>query len=314
MKALQITGYGNNDVTVISKDAPVPGLKEGSVLVKVYHAALNPVDWKMRGGSQKKMLSLSFPATLGCDFCGVVVEKDKNVTAFKIGDEVFGSAIPSLGGSGAFAEYVVTPSKNVALMPKNTSPAIAAASVTVSVCAYLCLQVGNLGTGSKVLIIGGAGGIGRAAIQLAKSMGAYVATMVHTKDMDVVRKIGADEVIDSSRNEAPDLLKDYDLVVDTVGGKEYKLAYSVLRKGAIMTSVTEQPDKGLMEKYGVDAKFILGFPFTERLEAVKGFIEKKILSPYISKTFTLDEAREALEYQEHGKPGGKVVLNISKSA
>ncbi len=312
MKALQITGYGNNEVTVISKDAPLPEVKEDTVLVKVSHAALNPVDWKMRGGSQKKMLSLSFPATLGCDFCGVIVEKDKNVSAFEVGDEVFGTAIPSLGGSGAFAEYVVTPSKNIAKKPKNTSPAIAAAAVTVSVCGFLCLQEGKIDTGSKVFIIGGAGGIGRAAIQLAKSMGAYVATQVHTKDIEVAREIGADEVIDGSKNEELNSLEGYNLVVDTVGGEEYRKAYAVLQKGGIITSVTEQPDKDLMKKYGVDAKFILGFPFTDRLEAVKSFIENKILTPHISKTFVLDDAREALEYQQHGKPGGKVVLDIGQ--
>lgn len=312
MKALQIIGYGNNDMVVVSKDTPVPDLKEDTVLVKVYNAALNPVDWKMREGSMKEAVPLPFPATLGCDFCGVIVEKDKNVTTFEVGEEVFGTAIPSLGGSGAFAEYLVTPSKNVARIPKKTSPAIAAASVTVSVCAFLCLQEAKVGEGSKVFIIGGAGGIGRAAIQLAKSMGAYVATKVNSKDIEVAKEIGADEVTDSSKSYGQGSLKDYDLVLDTVGGNEYRLAYLVLRKGGIMTSVADQPDKDLVKKYGVDAKFILGFPFTDRLEAVKSFIENKILTPHISKTFVLDDAREALEYQQHGKPGGKVVLDIGQ--
>jgi len=172
MKALQIIGYGNNEVAVVSRDAAEPEMNNDAVLVEVHKAAFNPVDWKMREGLMKEMLPLSFPATLGCDFSGVVVGVGSNVTNFKAGDEVFGAAIPSLGGSGAFASYLVTPAINICHKPADISHTTAAASVTISVCAYLCIQEGSLVKGSKVLVIGGGGGIGRAAIQLAKKAGA----------------------------------------------------------------------------------------------------------------------------------------------
>jgi len=164
--------------------------------------------------------------------------------------------------------------------------------------------------GSKVLVIGGAGGIGRAALKRAKNAGAYVAATVHTKDIDAALKTGADEVIDASKENFGDLLAGYDLVVDTVGGEVYKQAYTILKNGGAVTSVAEQPDRALMEQYGVKAKFILGSPSTERLEAIKGFLSHHVLSPYISRTFTIDDAVAALNFQQNGKPSGKVILDI----
>lgn len=310
MKALQITGYGNNKVAVVSQDAPLPSIKQGAVLVKVHKAAVNPVDWKMREGSMKNMVPLTFPATLGCDFSGVIIRTGADVTAFKAGDEVFGVAIPSLGGSGSFAEYLVTPAKNICLKPADISHTVAAASVTVSVCAYLCLQEAPIDKHSKILVIGGAGGIGRAAIQLAKNSGAHVAATVHGKDVAATIKAGADEVIDASEENFQDLLKGYDLVVDTVGGEVYKHAFMVLKKGGVIASVAQQPDPALMQYYGVSAKFILGFPFTERLEAIKGLLSSKVLTPHISKTFSLDKGVAALDFQQNSKPAGKVILDI----
>jgi len=181
------------------------------------------------------------------------------------------------------------------------------------VCAYLCITETLLDKNSKVLVIGGAGGIGRASIQLAKNTGAYVATTVHTKDIGFAEKTGADEVIDASTQNFQELLKGYDLVVDTVGGEVYKQAYTILKKGGVVASIAEQPNDSLMQQYGVRAEFILGNPLTERLNMIKNFISDNILSPHISKTFTLNDGIAALDFQQNGKPSGKVILDIYNS-
>jgi NADPH:quinone reductase-like Zn-dependent oxidoreductase len=136
MKALQMTAYGGNEVAVVSTNAPQPEVKNGTVLVHVHTAALNPVDWKIREGYMKDMVPREFPATLGCDFSGVIDAISDDVTDFAIGDEVFGSAIVSVGGSGAFAEYLVTPAVNIARKPARISHDIAAAAPTVGVCGF----------------------------------------------------------------------------------------------------------------------------------------------------------------------------------
>lgn len=310
MKALQISSYGGNEVAHLSTKAPKPELRPGTVLVKVHCAGLNPVDWKIREGHMKDHVPFDFPATLGSDFSGVIEEMAEDITGFEIGDEVFGSAIVSLGGSGAIAEYLVTPAKNILKKPKDISHKIAAASATVGVCAHLCLEEYPVDKDSKVLVLGGSGGIGRAAIQLAKHKGAYVATTTRNKHLEEVKKTGADKVIDVSAQNFQDMLSGYDLVVDPLGDEPYKKSFSVLRKGGIIASVSSHPDETLMQKYEVDSKFILGFPNPELLEVITGYLQEGILVPKISTVFSLDEAVEALDYQQNGRPGGKIIIKI----
>lgn len=310
MKALQITSYGGNEVAVLSTEALKPKLKKGTVLVKVHRAALNPVDWKIREGYMKDTVPQNFPATLGSDFSGVIEEISEDVTGFEIGEEVFGSAIVSLGGSGSFAEYLITPAENIIKKPTDVRHTIAAASATVGVCAYLCLEEYPVDNKSKVLVLGGSGGIGRAAIQLAKHKGAYVATTTRSKHLEEVKSIGADEVIDVSTDDFTELLSSYDLIVDPLGGEPFRQSFSVLRKGGIIASVSNQPDEELMRRYEVNAKFILGHPTTERLGIVTKYLQEGVLVPNISRVFPLDEAIEALDYQQNGRSGGKIILAV----
>jgi NADPH:quinone reductase-like Zn-dependent oxidoreductase len=309
MKALQIIAYGGNEVAVLANNAPTPVLREGFVLVKVKNAALNPVDWKMREGYMKAFAPLEFPATIGNDFSGVVVDVASDVTAYHVGDEVFGSAMITSEGSGAVAEYLVTSVNNISLKPKEISHEVAAA-VTVGVCAYLALDEIEIGTGTKILVIGGAGGIGRACIQIAKHKGAFVAATARLKDLSALQEMGVDILIDAD-DDFQELLSDYDLVVDMVGGIANKQAYTVLKPGGTLASLSEQPDDELMQKHHVRATFILGYARPERLEVLKKLLTDGILTPHISRTFPLDQAVQALDFQEKGRPAGKVLIAVA---
>src|SRR5699024_2616118 len=146
--------------------------------------------------------------------------------------------------------------------------------------------------------------------QLDKNKGAYVATTTRNKHLEQVKKTEADEVIDDSTQNFQEVLSGYDLVVDPLGDEPYKKSFSVLRKGGIIASVSNQPDETLMQKYEVDSKFILGFPNPELLEIITKYLQEGILVPKISKVFSLDEAVEALDYQQNGRAGGKIIIKI----
>jgi len=311
MKAAQIRKYGSSEVVEINNNAPVPSISQGQILVEVYAAGVNPVDWKIREGYMQEMVPLKFPATLGGDFSGVVIETGAGVSEFKKGDEVYGQASALRGGSGSFAEFVSTDTKVVSRKPKKVDHLKAAALPLVGVSAWQALveHIG-LSKGKKILIHGGAGGIGTMAIQLAKYLGAYVSTTVNAKDMEYARELGADEAIDYKDQYFEKMLHGYDAVFDTVGGETYERSFAVLKKGGIIVSMLEQPRPDLMKKYGVNAIAQFTQVNNERLSRVAELADKNILKAQVEKTFPLEKAREALEYLQTGHPRGKVVLKI----
>lgn len=311
MKALQISAYGDNSVVAINSIAPLPKVGPGTVLVKVYKAALNPVDWKMRNGSMKAFMPLDFPATIGGDFSGVVEAVGDEVRSVKVGDEVFGNGIRSLGGSGAFAEYVAVPESNVAHKPESLTHNDLAAVVSVGTCAYLGIdEVGQVTAGQRVLVHGGAGGVGSLAVQLAKAKGAHVTATAAASDRAVVHQHGAEEVLDYATDFWATAPTDYDLVLDTVGGDTYRRSFGLLKPGGKLVSFVAQPDPALMDQHGVTAFFVLGFPQGERLRKVRQLLVEGIFVPTISKVFPLDQGGAALDFQENGHPKGKIVLSV----
>lgn len=311
MKAAQIRKYGSSEVVEINKNASVPVISQGQILVEVYAAGVNPVDWKIREGYMKEMTPLKFPATLGGDFSGVVIETGAGVSEFKKGDEVFGQAGTLRGGSGSFAEFVSTDTKIVSRKPRKVDHMKAAALPLVGVSAWQALveHIG-LSNGKKILIHGGAGGIGTMAVQLAKYLGAYVATTVNSRDMEYARELGADEAIDYKNQSFEKMLHDYDAIFDTVGGETYARSFAVLKKGGIIVSMLEQPRSDLMKKYGVNAIAQFTQVNSERLSRVAELADKNILKAQVEKTFPLEKAREALDFLQTGHPRGKVVLKI----
>jgi alcohol dehydrogenase len=199
MKSAQINKYGSSEVVQINQSTPEPTLSSGKVLVSIKSAGVNPVDWKIREGGFQQMIPLQFPSTLGIDFSGVIKQVGQGVppSEFKQGDEVYGQAGVISGGSGAFAEMALANAESIAYKPEKLGHAEASALPLVGVSAWRALTENiGLSKGQRILIHGGAGGIGSIAIQLAKNLGAHVATTVSANDKEFVQELGADQVLD----------------------------------------------------------------------------------------------------------------------
>ena len=310
MKAAQYKEYGNSDlIEIIETVVPKPGV--GQVLVEIHASAVNPFDYKLRRGYMKEMIPLQFPATIGADFSGVISEVSGDVSGLKPGDEVYGSAIIIGGGSGATAQYATAKVQNISLKPKNLSHQEAAALVLVGISATQAIEEHiKLQSGQKILIHGGSGGIGSTAIQLAKHIGAYVATTVRGDHAGFIKSLGADEIVDYEQAKFEEKLYDYDAVIDTVGGDTYKRSFVVLRDGGIIVSLVEQPEDGLTSQRGITSIYQQSHTDTASLAHLAELADNGIIKPSIDKVFTLDQAAEAFEYTETGHPKGKVVIEI----
>ena len=313
MKSVQINEYGGSEIIKVNQSSSEPTVSTGKVLVTIKAAGVNPADWKIREGYFQQMAPLQFPSTLGMDFSGVIKQVGVGVSSdFKQGDEVYGQAGVINGGSGAFAEMALAKIENIAHKPKRISHNEAAALPLAGVAAWWALKDDiGLSEGQKILIHGGAGGIGSIAIQIAKNLGAYVATTVSTNDTQFVQDLGADIVIDYMNQTFEDLLHDYDAVFDTVGGDTYRRSFKVPRKGGIIVSMLEQPDSELMNQYGIRAVFRFAQANRERLTRLAQWIdENNNIRINVERTFSLEQAGDALDYQKDVHPRGKVVLVI----
>ena len=312
MKSIQINKYGGSDVVYTKDDVPMPKVSACKVLVKVRASGVNPVDWKIREGYLQQMAPLQFPATLGTDFSGVINQLGGSVsTDLKIGDEVYGQASLLSGGSGAFAEFVLTNINSIAHKPKTLNHIEAAGLPLVGVSAWQGL-VENIGLSrnQRILIHGGAGGIGSIAIQLAKHLGANVATTVRPEDEEFVRNLGADEIVDYTSQSFEDMLHDYDAAFDTVGGETYRRSFKVLKNNGIIVSMLEQPDSDLMNQYGIKAISQFTETTSERLTKLAEWVDQNNIKVNVDKTFSLNEAANALDYQKDVRPRGKIVLTV----
>lgn len=315
MMSVQINRYGGSEAVEINKDIPEPTVSTGKVLVNVKAAGVNPADWKIREGYFQQMIPLQFPSTMGTDFSGIINELGEGVSnsGLKRGDEVYGAASAVFsGGSGAFAELTLANEDSIAHKPRTLNHIEAASLTTVGVSAWQAL-VENIGLSKdkKILIHGGAGGIGAIAIQLAKHLGAYVATTVSTSDKQFVQELGANLVIDYKTENFEDMIHDYDAVFDTVAGDTYKRSFKVLKKGSgIIVSMLEQPNSELMNQYGVKALSQFTQATRERLTKLAEWVDQNNIKVNIDKTFSLDEAAKALDYQKDAHPRGKVVLTV----
>jgi NADPH:quinone reductase-like Zn-dependent oxidoreductase len=306
MKAVQIKKYGGVDILELV-DIEKPIIGPGQVLIENHASCINPIDSKIREG----MIPVQFPFTLGADLAGVVVQVGEGVKNYQVGDKVYGQGIVLAGASGAFAEFVASPANLVAMMPQGVSFDQSAASVLTGVSAVQALiEYMNLQSGQKILIHGGAGGIGTVAIQIAKKMGAYVATTVTQDEMDYVKSLGADQTIDYNADKFEQLLSDFDAVFDTVGGDIYMKSFKVLRPGGVLVSMLEKPNEDLMKQCQVTAISQMTQVTAERLNILTKFIEDGVVKIHIDKVFSLDQVKEAFEAKENGKVKGKIVIQI----
>jgi alcohol dehydrogenase len=315
MKSARIKGYGStSDVIEIDQNTPTPNEpSEGKVVVTVKAAGVNPTDWKLSEGYMQQIMPIQLPATLGWDFSGILEKAGTGVSNIKQGDEAYGQASVVFGGSGTFAEMALANADNIALKPKTLSHEEAAGLPTVGVTAWQALvDTIGLSKGQNILIHGGAGGVGSIAIQLAKYLGAHVATTVSEKDKQFVKRLGADEIIDYKTQTFEDLLShDYEAVLDTVGGETYSRSFKVLKRGSgVIVSTLEQPNQELMEKFGVKAIFEFSQVNRERLTKLAQWVDQNNVHVNVDKAFPLDDAAKALEYQRNAHPRGKIVLAV----
>jgi NADPH:quinone reductase-like Zn-dependent oxidoreductase len=260
----------------------------------------------------KQVISLQFPSILGMDFSGIIKQIGEDISSnYKQGDEIYGQASVTKGGSGAFAEIALTNIENIALKPKSLSHTEAAALPLVGVSAWQALVENmRLSHEQKILIHGGAGGIGSISIQLAKNLGTYVTTTANSDDKQFVQNIGADKVIDYKAQSFEELLNDYDAVFDTIGGETYTKSFKVLKKDGIIVSMLEHPNSDLMQHFGVKAIFQFTQVNNDRLARLAQWVDKNNIKINVDKTFTLDETAKALDYVKDVHPRGKIVLEL----
>jgi len=332
MKALVFNKYGGQDQLAFA-DVPRPAPKPDEILVQVRAAGLNPVDNKIRSGKMRPLLRLQLPATLGSDLAGVVMEAGSRVTRFKPGDAVF-ATIEELH-MGALAEFAVVTEQAAALKPARLDFIEAAAMPMVALTSWQALtERARLAPGQKVFIPAGAGGIGTCAIQLAKRLGATVATTTSARNVDLVRSLGADVVIDYGQQNFADVMQDYDAVLDTLGGDTLKRSFRILRRGGVVVTIVGPPDAAFGRERGLNAflvfalslmswtthrrarargveySFLLMNPDGIQLAEMAGLLEAGSLRPVIDKVFPFDQAKEALAYLETGRAKGKVVVRM----
>lgn len=332
MKALTFQRYGKSPGIAFA-DVPRPSLKPGELLVQVHAAGLNPIDNMIPTGMFKPVLHFQLPATLGSDLAGVVVEVGSDVTRFKAGDAVFASVFDL--GIGSIAEFAVVPERAAALKPANLDFVQAAAMPMVGLTSWQALKERlNLRAGQKVFIPAGSGGIGSFAIQLAKHLGAKVGTTTSTGNVDLVRRLGADEVIDYKKQAFEKSLRGYDAVLGTVKGDAIEKSIGILRPGGRIVSLIGPLDAafararrlnfvlkfvfGLMsrkimwlaKKRDVAYSFLFVRPDGAQLAEIGELLATDRIQPVIDKVFPFDQAKEALEYLAQGHAKGKVVVTL----
>lgn len=307
MKAAIVKAYGSQ---VEVADIAQPALLDDSLMIEVHATSVNPVDNLIRAGYLKAMLPLPLPYTVGNDVSGVVTAVGKDVSAYKVGDAVF--ARPQGMQSGTFAEFVMIKAADAAHKPTNLSHIEAASLPLVALTAWQALvDKGHLQRGQKVLIHAGSGGVGSIAIQLAKHLGATVATTTSSENVAMVRALGADTVIDYKSQKFEDIVHDCDLVVDTMGGATREKSYGVLKKGGRLVSITgPEATPGTAEKMGLKFDAFFMSPSGEELAQIGQLAEQGIIKPLIDKTFALDESQAALDYSKLGRAKGKIVVTV----
>jgi len=308
MKAVRIHSYGGPEVLKY-EDAPEPTPGKGEVLVKVYAAGVNPVDWKVREGYLKQAINYPLPLIPGWDVAGIVESIGTGVTKFKKGDEIFGK--PDLTRNGAYAEYIVVNESDLALKPKSKDFVHSAAVPVTSLTAWQSLfDVAKLEAGQKILIHAAAGGVGSFAVQFAKWKGAYVIGTASKNNLEWLKSIGADETIDYNVVKFEDVVHDMDVVLDTIGGETQNRSWKVLKKGGILVSTVGQPSEKEAEKFGVRCGVGNAVSNPEQLNQIANLIDEGKVNPLVETILPLSEARRAHEISQSGHARGKIVLKV----
>ncbi|KKS39632.1 MAG: NADPH:quinone reductase Zn-dependent oxidoreductase [Candidatus Gottesmanbacteria bacterium GW2011_GWA1_42_26] len=311
MKAVQVNAYGGPEVLEFKENISTPVPQKGQVLVEVHAVGLNPFDLKVLSGAYQKMIPLQFPMTFGGDLAGIITELGEGVSDLKVGDQVFGSAITLKGGSGALAEFATAKAETIAPMPHLADFSQAAALPVAGLTAVEALaDQANLQKDQKILIHGGAGGVGHFAIQYAKHLGAYVATTVRGRDADFVKGLGADEIIDYKTQAFAEILKDFDVVLDTIGGSVSDKSYQVLKKGGTLILLVSQVNEELAKTFGIKTIRQQTKTDSPQLKRLAELVDTGVIKIHIDRMFPLEQMKDAYTHLQSGHPQGKVIVKI----
>jgi NADPH:quinone reductase-like Zn-dependent oxidoreductase len=310
MKAVRIHAYGDRSVLQF-EDAPKPEVKPDEALIRIVAAAVNPIDWKIRQGQLKAIVPYAFPLTLGWDFSGVIEALGSQVSSFAVGDAVFSR--PDVRRDGSYAEYIVVRAAELARKPKTISHVEAASIPLVGITAWESIvAVGTLAAGQTALIHAASGGVGSLAVQIAKWRGAHVIATTSKANVELVRSLGADQVIDYRNERFADKVKDVDLVVDTIGGEVQASSWSVLRRGGILVSTVSVPSVERAAALGVRSAHILIGPDAAVLDQLAGLVDSGKLRTLIGGEFALQDIADAHALSESGRTVGKIVLYVGQ--
>lgn len=305
MYAIRVHAYGDANQLHLEQVAQ-PEPQQGEVLVRVYAAGVNAIDWKVRSGMAKDIMPTTFPYVPGLDFAGLVERVGAGVTTFQPGQAVFGQ-----GSGGTYAEYGIASAETLALKPTSLNFEEAATVPTGATAAWQGLfDHGHLQAGQRVLILGGSGGVGIFAVQFAHSKGAHVITTTSTSNIEFVQALGADRVIDYTRTHVEDEVRDVDLVFDTVGGPATASALPTLKRGGKLITIAGQPDEGQAQRLGVSAEFFSEQISTNLLQMFARSIDAGELRPSSPTIFPLIEANKAQELSQAGHGRGRIVLHV----
>lgn len=306
MRAVRFHEYGPPAVLVVDAvDRPEP--KAGEVLIKIRAAGVNPIDWKLRAGYMKQFMPLTLPYTPGLDAAGTVEALGEGVTGFAVGDRVFGR------GAGTYADFAVAPGATIALIPEGVSFEQAAPLHVGGETAWVGLfDTAHLEAGQRLLVQGGAGGVGAVAVQLGHWKGAYVIATASAANVEFVRSLGADEVIDYTSVNVEDAVHDVDVVLDIVGGEVTAHSWSVLKPGGLLVAVAGPPDAKTAEARGVRTSGV-GHPPETRpiLEELGRLVASGKLKPQIGQVFALEDAAQAHAVSETGHGRGRILLKVA---
>ena len=333
MKAFVVDKYKKKGALRLA-NLPEPAMQDNDVLVQVRATGVNLLDSKVRDGEFKLILPYRPPFILGHDVAGIVVRVGRNVRRFKVGDEVY--ARPRDHRVGTFAEFIAMNEADVAPKPKNISMEEAASIPLVGLTAWQALvEVGKLQPGQKVFIQAGSGGVGTFAIQLAKHLGAIVATTTSEKNVELVKNLGANLVIDYKTQDFEKVLSGYDLVLHSQDAEALAKSLRVLKPGGLLVSISGPPDpefarekgmnlflklvmrmlsRGVRKKarsLGVRFSFLFMRAQGQQLSEITSLIESGVIRPVVDKVFPFEKTGDALAYVEGGRAKGKVVITVA---
>jgi len=332
MKGFVIDRYGSND-GVRYADLPEPVPAAGEVLVRIHAASINPIDFKTREGKVKAILPYTLPFVFGSDLAGVVEKLGPGCKTFKVGDEVYGR--PGKMRIGSFAEAIAISEEDIAPKPTSIDMVAAASLPLAGLTAWQAfVERAKLRPGQKVLVHAGSGGVGSLAVQIASHLGALVATTTSTPNVEWVTALGADFVVDYRRQDFTKLVRDYDVVLDTLGGEALRKSVGVLRPGGKIISISGPPDPAFAKELGVgfllslamrlmslgirlramqrgvDYQFFFMHPSGAQLRELAKLVDAGKLKPVVDRVLPFSQLKAALDYVETGRAKGKVVIRM----